>query len=102
MRTFTPSAIPCHDVKLIVLMSHITYSQHGPRSSKPDVITKSVLYTHAEDYVLVKDTFLVESFNNTKTFFMWESQILLRFVHSSLALKYGNRDLHYVVGSRMS
>ena len=33
------------------------------------VITKSVLYTHAEDYPLAKDTFLVESFNNTMKIF---------------------------------
>ena len=32
-------------------------------------ITKSVLYSHAEDYVLAKDTFLVESFNNTMNIF---------------------------------
>ena len=33
------------------------------------VITKSVLYTHAEDYALAKDTFLVESFNNKMNIF---------------------------------
>ena len=33
------------------------------------IITKSVLYTHAEDYALAKDTFIVESFNNTMNIF---------------------------------